>query len=172
MAYWESYEEFTEKFKHRMTTDYCYTPEPVYDAVKRWAVREYGIDESSIVRPFYPGGDYEHYDYPKGCVVLDNPPFSKLKTIIKFYDKWEIDYFLFAPTLTILSTMKGTRASGIISAIKVKYENGATVKECGFSSKVEIEAIKGELYRLISVAKGLDPDDENPDILPEGIEEE
>jgi len=45
-------------------------------------------------------------------------------------------------------------------------------EECGFSSKAEIEAIKGELYRLISIAKGLDPDDENPDILPEGIEEE
>lgn len=43
-------------------------------------------------------------------------------------------------------------------------------EECGFSSKAEIEAIKGELYRLISVAKGLDPDDENPDILPEGTE--
>ena len=45
-------------------------------------------------------------------------------------------------------------------------------EECGFSSKTEIEAIKGELYRLISVAKGLDPDDENPDILPEGTEQE
>lgn len=45
-------------------------------------------------------------------------------------------------------------------------------EECGFSSKVEIEAIKGELYRLISVAKGLDPDDENPDILPEDTEQE
>lgn len=45
-------------------------------------------------------------------------------------------------------------------------------EEGGFSSKEEIEAIKGELYRLISIAKGLDPDDENPDILPEGIEEE
>lgn len=45
-------------------------------------------------------------------------------------------------------------------------------EECGFSSKVEIEAIKGELYRLISIAKGLDPDDENPDILPEGTEQE
>lgn len=48
----------------------------------------------------------------------------------------------------------------------------AKAEECGFSSKEEIEAIKGELYRLISIAKGLDPDDENPDILPEGIEEE
>lgn len=108
MAYWESCEEFTEKFKHRMTTDDCYTPEPVYEAVKRWAVREYGIDESRIVRPFYPGGDYEHYEYQKGCVVLDNPPFSKLKTIIRFYDEREIDYFLFAPTLTILSTIVNT----------------------------------------------------------------
>lgn len=45
-------------------------------------------------------------------------------------------------------------------------------EECGFSSKAEIEAIKGELYRLISVAKGLDPDDENPDILPEDTEQE
>lgn len=87
MAYWESYEDFTEKFKHKMTTDDCYTPEPVYEAVKRWAVQEYGIDESRIVRPFYPGGDYEHYEYQKGCVVLDNPPFSKLKTIIRFYDE-------------------------------------------------------------------------------------
>lgn len=48
----------------------------------------------------------------------------------------------------------------------------AKAEECGFSSKEEIEAIKGELYRLISIAKGLDPDDENPDILPEGTEEE
>lgn len=48
----------------------------------------------------------------------------------------------------------------------------AKAEECGFSSKEEIEAIKGELYRLISVAKGLDPDDENPDILPEDTEQE
>lgn len=136
MAYWESYEDFTEKFKHKMTTDDCYTPEPVYEAVKRWAVREYGIDESGIVRPFYPGGDYEHYDYPKGCVVLDNPPFSKLKTIIRFYDEREIDYFLFAPTLTILSTIANTRAAAIISAIKVEYENGATVNT-SFVSNME-----------------------------------
>lgn len=136
MAYWESYEEFTEKCKHRMTTDDCYTPEPVYEAVKRWAVREYGIDESGIVRPFYPGGDYERYGYQKGCVVLDNPPFSKLKTIIKFYDEREIDYFLFAPSLTILSTIANTGAAAIISANKVKYENDAMVNT-SFVSNME-----------------------------------
>ena len=93
------------------------------------------------MRPFYPGGDYEHYDYQKGCVVLDNPPFSKLKTIIRFYDEREIDYFLFVPTLTILSTMKGSRASGIVAAIKVKYENGATVNT-SFVSNMESALVR------------------------------
>lgn len=141
MAYWESYEDLTEKFKHKMTTDDCYTPEPVYEVVKRWAVREYGIDESRIVRPFYPGGDYEHYDYPKGCVVLDNPPFSKLKTLIRFYDERKIDYFLFAPTLTILSTIANTGAAAIISAIKVEYENGAMVNT-SFVSNMESALVR------------------------------
>ena len=168
MAYWESYEEFTEKFKHRMTTDDCYTPEPVYEVVKRWAVREYGIDENCIVRPLYPGGDYERYEYPKGCVVLDNPPFSKLKTIIRFYDEREIDYFLFAPTLTILSTMKGTGASGIISAIKVKYENGATVNT-SFVSNMEpalvrsAPVLRNEIERAQREQKGRKTPAKRPD---------
>ena len=168
MAYWESYEEFTEKFKHRMTTDDCYTPEPVYEAVKRWAVREYGIDESSIVRPFYPGGDYERYEYQKGCVVLDNPPFSKLKTIIKFYDKREIDYFLFAPSLTILSTIANTGAAGIISAIKVKYENGATVNT-SFVSNMEsalvrsVPALRNEIETAQREQKGRKTPAKRPD---------
>ena len=168
MAYWESYEDFTEKFKHKMTTDDCYTPEPVYEAVKRWAVREYGIDESGIVRPFYPGGDYEHYDYPKGCVVLDNPPFSKLKTIIRFYDEREIDYFLFAPTLTILSTIANTGAAGIVSAIKVKYENGATVNT-SFASNMEpalvrsAPVLRNEIERAQREQKGRKTPAKRPD---------
>lgn len=144
MAYWESYEEFTEKFKHRMTTDDCYTPEPVYEAVKRWAAREYGIDESSVVRPFYPGGDYEHYEYPKGCVVLDNPPFSKLKTIIKFYDEREIDYFLFAPTLTILSTIANTGAAG-----KEIFGRGVLLSQKGHKARAEADARLREARKVI-----------------------
>ena len=29
----ENYDAFTEKFKTKLTTDDCYTPEPVYEAV-------------------------------------------------------------------------------------------------------------------------------------------
>lgn len=91
------YDAFVEKFKPKKTTDDCYTPPLVYDAVREWACREYGIDKSSIVRPFYPGGDYERFEYPKGCCVLDNPPFSILSRICEFYLDREIDFFSIRP---------------------------------------------------------------------------
>lgn len=52
----EEYEEFVEKFKPKKTTDDCYTPPAVYEAVKSWAVKEYNLNGRKIVRPFYPGG--------------------------------------------------------------------------------------------------------------------
>lgn len=36
----KTYEEFVDKFKAKKTTDDCYTPQIVYDAVKDWAVKE------------------------------------------------------------------------------------------------------------------------------------
>lgn len=32
------YEAFTDKFKHKLTTDDCYTPPKVYEAVKKLGV--------------------------------------------------------------------------------------------------------------------------------------
>lgn len=58
--------EFEEKFKPKRTTDDCYTPPEMYDAIADWAVSEYGIDRKKIVRPFYPGGDYRSFDYSNG----------------------------------------------------------------------------------------------------------
>ena len=40
----EEYAAFVEKFKPKKTTDDCYTPENVYNAVRDWACREYGIE--------------------------------------------------------------------------------------------------------------------------------
>jgi hypothetical protein len=127
MAHGESYEEFVEKFKPKKTTDDCYTPPAIYEAVKDWAVKEYGIDPAKIVRPFYPGGDYERFEYPEGCIALDNPPFSILSKILRFYDERGIAYFLFAPTLTMFSSMKFSLGGGIVTDIAVEYENGAKV---------------------------------------------
>ena len=126
----ESYEQFVEKFKPKKTTDDCYTPPKVYEAVKNWACKEYGIDENKIVRPFYPGGDYENFEYPKGAVVLDNPPFSIITKIMDFYIERGIKFFLFAPALTILASAGKRQANIIAQDYQIIYENGARVKTC------------------------------------------
>lgn len=75
------YDGFVEKFKPKKTTDDCYTPTEVYDVVLKHVREKYNIaDDVPIVRPFYSGGDYENYDYPEDCVVVDNPPFSIFAT--------------------------------------------------------------------------------------------
>ena len=123
------YEAFVEKFKPKKTTDDCYTPPIVYDAVRDWACNEYSIDPDCIVRPFYPGGDYEHFEYPEGCVVLDNPPFSILAKICEFYLDRNIPFFLFAPSLTAFSGRSVVmRMNHIICDADIVYENGAVVR--------------------------------------------
>lgn len=118
----DEYLEFTEKFKPKKTTDDCFTPPLVYEAVKEYRIP----DDAEIVRPFYPGGDYEKHEYPDGCVVIDNPPFSILAEIKRFYREKNIKYFLFAPHLTLFSA-KGEDERYIITDSDVIYENGAKV---------------------------------------------
>lgn len=130
MARGETYEQFVNKFKPKLTTDDCYTPPEVYDVVARWAVKEYGWEDREIVRPFYPGGDYEHFGYPANCAVIDNPPFSILSKIAEFYERRKIKYFLFAPQLTALVRQA---KSHIGVGVKIIYQNGAVVNT-GFIS--------------------------------------
>ena len=122
----EEYQEFLEKFKLKKTTDDCYTPAPVYEAVARYVEETYGVSRDRFVRPFYPGGDYVTERYPEGCVVVDNPPFSILSEILRFYDSKGIKFFLFAPTLTLFSSSAGT-CTALPCALAVIYENGASV---------------------------------------------
>lgn len=123
------YQKFVNKFKHKKTTDDCYTPQEIYDVIKEWACKEYGIDPSKIVRPFYPGGDYENYDYSNGSVVLDNPPFSIISEICEFYIDRKIPFFLFAPSLTAFCSEKTfKKMNHIICGADITYENGAKVK--------------------------------------------
>ena len=120
------YEEFVDKFKPKLTTDDCYTPDNIYEAVADWVANEYGLDKVNFVRPFYPGGDYEHFDYESDAVVVDNPPFSILSQICKFYDAHRIPYFLFAPSLTLFSTNSGN-SNYVVANNSIVYHNGANV---------------------------------------------
>lgn len=100
----DDYGEFTDKFKPRLTTDDCYTPVEVYEAVLGWLREKVDIEGCNIVRPFWPGGDYEAYDYKEDDVVVDNPPFSILAGILRFYRDRGIRFFLFGPQLTLFSS--------------------------------------------------------------------
>lgn len=99
----------------------------MYGAVRDWVCAEYGIDPEKIVRPFYPGGDFERFDYGAGAVVVDNPPFSILAQIQRFYLARKIPFFLFCPTLTAFSGKDTMNVCHLICDMKITYENGAVV---------------------------------------------
>lgn len=122
----EEYQEFVDKFKPKLTTDDCYTPVPVYEAVKAWTIKHYDLAGAEIFRPFYPGGDYQAENYPEGCVVIDNPPFSILSDICRWYQERGVRFFLFAPGLTLFSIASGTM-NYIPTGVAITYENGASI---------------------------------------------
>ncbi len=148
------YEAFVEKFKPKKTTDDCYTPQPVYDALLKW------IDENimplsgvEILRPFYPGGDYENFDYPPGAVVIDNPPFSMISKICRFYQERGIKYFLFAPHLTLFSST--IAETYVVASAHIIYENGAYIATSFLTNMVTDGTkimLRGDLNEILELA--------------------
>lgn len=97
----EEYQEFLQKFEAKKTTDDCYTPKNIYESVVAdYVVKEYRVEKKNFVRPFYPGGDYQNEKYKSTDIIVDNPPFSIISEIGRWYNKRDIKFFLFAPHLT------------------------------------------------------------------------
>ena len=136
----DEYNEFLDKFEQPKTTDDCYTPDNIYEAVASWTAKEYGLDRKRFVRPFFPGGDFENYPYRPGDVVVDNPPFSILSQIYDFYLEKKIDFLLFAPCMTSLKTSATRGLCSIYDDCDILYENGATVPTA-FVTSLEKEYI-------------------------------
>lgn len=125
----EDYDGFVEKFKPKKTTDDCMTPPDVYEFVLSYVCGRWGVDRSKVVRPFWPGGDFEAFEYAPDAVVVDNPPFSKLAAIERFYLDRAIPFFLFAPSLTCLSGKSvAMRCNHVICDACIEYDNGAKVR--------------------------------------------
>ena len=150
----EEYLAFLEKFKAKKTTDDCYTPAVVYEAVAKWVENEYHVSRKDFVRPFYPGGDYKAEKYPKSCIVVDNPPFSILAEILNFYKDNGIRFFLFAPTLTLFSSSSSS-STALSCGASVVYENGASVNT-SFLTNLEAPSIRFKscprLYQAVQAA--------------------
>ena len=122
------YDAFVDKFKPKKTTDDCYTPPEIYEVIRDYVCSRWNVDPGNVVRPFWPGGDYQAFDYPDRAVVIDNPPFSILASIKKFYIKKNIPFFLFCPSLTALSGAMSRDLNHIICDCDIVYENGAVVR--------------------------------------------
>ena len=123
----EEYNEFLDKFEAKKTTDDCYTPDNIYEVVAEYVATKYGINAENFVRPFYPGGDYQAFDYKKGAAVVDNPPFSILAEIVDFYIEKGIKFFLFAPALAAMNYVTRDTVTAVCIYEGVTYENGASV---------------------------------------------
>lgn len=143
----DDYKNFVDKFKTKKTTDDCYTPPEVYNCILRYVSEKCNIRGSEIVRPFYPGGDYENCEYPDGCIVVDNPPFSIISQIVRFYIERDIKFFLFAPHLTLFSA--NVECCRIVVGASITYENGAIVKTSFMSNLFDDVTVMSDpfLYR-------------------------
>lgn len=151
------YAAFVEKFKSKKTTDDCYTPDNVYAAVHDWAVKGYGLESARIIRPFYPGGDYKKEDYSGNCAVIDNPPFSILAEICRWYNQRGIRFFLFGPAKTIFSGIGLDGINCVICGLSIMYDNGASVDTSFITNMGEYKiTVAPDLYEAIKAA-----DDEN-----------
>ena len=150
----EEYQAFLDEFVPKKTTDDCYTPDLVYEAVAQWVANEYHVAPRHFVRPFYPGGDYQREQYLPDAIVVDNPPFSILSEIIKFYVEKGIRFFLFAPTLTLFSS-SSSLVTALPVAASVTYENKANVNT-SFVTNLENPSIRlrsvPSLYRVVKEA--------------------
>lgn len=165
----ESYEEYLLKFIPKKTKDDTYTPEPVYNALRDHVVDYYGLDGRQIVRPFWPNADFTKAEYPEGCVVIDNPPFSIQAKIIKWFTKNHIDYYLFANHTTILNNWKkGTNV--VITAAPLKFENGAIISISFLTSMGDAPIlIDGVLYYKLMEANKTPPKTKAKIDWPEGV---
>lgn len=124
-----------------MANDEFYTPKRVYEVIKNWAVKRYGLEGREIIRPFYKGGDYKRANYPKGCVVIDNPPFSICGQIVDFYLEQGIDFFLLYQTTKGLNPLRERedKISFIACGASVAYENQDTKIGTSFLTNLEKE---------------------------------
>ena len=147
----DEYKKFEDKFKLKRTTDDCFTPDNVYETVADYVATRFNVDRNRFVRPFYPGGDYQRYTYKPDSIVVDNPPFSIMAEIVKWYAQKNIKFFLFAPGLTILQLCR--YANAICVGYPIKYANGAGVNTSFVhnlpGSKIESSS---ELYKRLDIA--------------------
>jgi hypothetical protein len=136
------YDDFVDKFEIKKTTDDCYTPKEVFQVVLDYVASKTNLKNRQIFRPFYPGGNFEDIEYPDGAIVIDNPPFSIISKIVKFYLKNNIDFFLFAPHLTLFGS--DYDCTYLVVGAEIVYENKACIRTSFLTNVMGNAKVVGE----------------------------
>ena len=155
-----NYNDFLKKFETKKTTDDCYTPDGVYNAVTNYVenfiLKPCGksLNDYEILRPFKPFGDYLNEKYTDKMLVIDNPPFSIYAKIVKNYLKMNVKFFLFAPALTLF--VLNSECQYIITNVNITYSNGAKVRTSFATNLLPSEykiLLSGRLTKMLKQAQ-------------------
>jgi len=88
-----------KNYKNGGCSDEYYTPDSYFnDALKDFNKcfnLDISLDQCDVNSTFYFGGDYAKKEYDSKKIILDNPPFSKLREIINFFNERKIKFILF-----------------------------------------------------------------------------
>lgn len=121
------YRETPEQFYERITnankprsSDEIYTPPRIMEIVEHYVETKFNVSRETMCRPFYPGGDYQHYDYT-GKVVVDNPPFSMKAEVLRFYVKEGVPFFLFCDKRTCFESMNDLGVGFVLFRRNITY---------------------------------------------------
>lgn len=132
----------------------------IYEALIAWLqAKGYITPDTPVVRPFWSEGDFTDLEqYPPGAVVVDNPPFSIMSSILRFYEQHNITFFLFAPSLTSFSYMSDAYdLTAIILNLSVVYENGAKISTAFVTNLHRFDPVKAmtapDLYQMLDNAQ-------------------
>lgn len=137
----QDYFNWLQKFEKRTTSDDTFTPPAVYDVVLNYVDKHIiKLDGLTVVRPFYPDGDYqqEAKSYDDKTIVIDNPPFSIIGKIAKFYHEKGVKFFLFAPALTTFQSLRSLPISVVACGGMVTYDNGAKVNTSFITNLLDV----------------------------------
>lgn len=170
-----SYDNFVKKFERKKTTDDCYTPPRVYDAVLQY-VENYilnpdgdSVKNYNVLRPFKPGGDYLKENYDDKTLVIDNPPFSLYSKIVRNYLNMKVKFFLFAPALTLF--VVNSECQYVITNSNIRYENGAIVRTSFATNLLPLNfkiILSGALSGMIKEAQNFNKE-KNTLVMPRGF---
>lgn len=162
MAWYETNAEFMEKInkKELKASDECYTPPAVYDCVLAYMKKKFNIaDTTRIIRPFRPYGDYTAEDYTGDCIVIDNPPFSIFRDIVKWYIDHDIKFILYKDHNTLFNAQFAVNKNDmklgyVVAGTAITYENGAKVSTDFVTNLTDKIILAGELQAELYKAMG------------------